>query len=302
MKKRTVIFLAALMAVCGIFSGCARETSSEKLVSTQPETESSSSKKSTKLKNDSGVKLPDDFRLAMESQLEELPDADGLVNTVDVALEEIGEKNVVSTAYGNFKGAGVPMIDVYIVTDLKKLIISTMYLHENWDIVVIKDVESGEYISTKKEAEATAPPAEPTEVPASPPAEAGENLSAVTRNISELEINGEKIIDITTRDMKKYDYIKDVYISVDESGNEVNITVQVPSATPTDTAKMAGEDVARYLAAMAGSANNYFKLPGSDDLGGIYDKYSLLIYIDDGNGNISLYGAKVKTANKITWK
>lgn len=146
------------------------------------------------------------------------------------------------------------------------------------------------------------PPAEPTEAPASPPAEAGENLSAVTRNISELEINGEKIIDITTRDMKKYDYIKDVYISVDESGNEVNITVQVLSATPTDTAKMAGEDVARYLAAMAGSANNYFKLPGSDDLGGIYDKYSLLLYVDDGNGSISLYGAKVKTAKKIIWK
>lgn len=223
MKKQTIIFLVVLIVVCGIFSGCAKETSSEKPVSTQQETESSSSEKSTKLENDSNVKLPDDFRLAMESQLEELPDADGL-NTVDVALEEIGEKNVVSTAYGNFKGAGVPMIDVYIVTDLKKLVISTMYLHENWDIVVIKDVESGEYISRKKEAEATVPPAEPTEAPASPPAEADENLSAVTRNISELEINGEKIIDITTRDMKKYDYIKDVYISVDESGNEVNIT------------------------------------------------------------------------------
>lgn len=134
------------------------------------------------------------------------------------------------------------------------------------------------------------------------PTTAGGNSPAVTRRISELEISGEKITDITTRDMKQYDYVRDIYISIDESKKDVNITVQVPSATDKDTAKMAGEDVARYLAAMAGSANSYFKLPGSEDLGGIYDNYDLLIYVDDGYKNIALYGAKVTTSDKITWR
>lgn len=134
------------------------------------------------------------------------------------------------------------------------------------------------------------------------PTTAGGNSPAVTRRISELEISGEKITDITTRDMKQYDYVRNIYISIDESKNDVNITVQVPSATDKYTAKMAGEDVARYLAAMAGSANSYFKLPGSRDLGGIYDNYDLLIYVDDGYKNIALYGAKVTTSDKITWR
>ena len=40
MKKRTGIFFAVLMVGCSIFSGCAEETSSEKSVSPQQETES----------------------------------------------------------------------------------------------------------------------------------------------------------------------------------------------------------------------------------------------------------------------
>ena len=99
--------------------------------------------------------------------------------------------------------------------------------------------------------------------------------------------------------MVKYDYIKDVLIQVD--GDEINIVVQVPSVVDDDTAKMAGEDVARYLAFLASVANNYYKQPGSDDIGSLYDRYDLMIYVDDSYENYEIYGAKVKTSKAIHW-
>lgn len=126
--------------------------------------------------------------------------------------------------------------------------------------------------------------------------------SYITRKASELKLDGKKIIATTENDMKKYDYIKDVYIKADESEKEINIVVQVPSYTDTDTAKMAGEDVARYLAFLASTANSYYKTPGSDDLGSLYEEYDLLIYVDDGYENLSLYGAKVTSAKQLTWR
>lgn len=126
--------------------------------------------------------------------------------------------------------------------------------------------------------------------------------SRQTMKVSKLKVNGELITDITEKDMSEwYDYIVDVSINVDESEKEIDIAVQVPTAINEDTAKMAGEGVARYLASQARNANKNFKAPGSDDIGGIYDSYDLLIYVDDGMGNIDLYGAKVISADQITW-
>ena len=121
------------------------------------------------------------------------------------------------------------------------------------------------------------------------------------REVSKLKFNGRSIVDVTINDMEEYDYIKDIFIKVDESGKEIDITVQVPSSVDEDTAKMAGEDVARYLASCASWANDYYTSPGSSNIGGIYDKYNLLIYIDDGLHSFDIYGAKVTTARSITW-
>lgn len=131
---------------------------------------------------------------------------------------------------------------------------------------------------------------------------AGDQDSVSERKVSGLKFNGESVIEVTVKDMEEYDYIKDIYIKVDESGEEIDITVQIPSSTDEATAKMAGEDVARYLASCASWANDYYTAPGSSDIGGIYDKYDLLIYIDDGLHNFDIYGAKVTTAKKITWR
>ena len=122
------------------------------------------------------------------------------------------------------------------------------------------------------------------------------------KKVSKLKFDGESIIDSTVSFMKEYEYVKDVYIEAKEDEKEINITVQVPSATDFDVAKMAGEDTARYLASLAAYANSYYEVPGVDSIGSLYDRYSLLIYIDDGYGNFNIYGAKVTTAKNITWR
>lgn len=122
-----------------------------------------------------------------------------------------------------------------------------------------------------------------------------------TKKASRLKFDGELITDATISFMKEYEYIRDVYIDVIEDEKKINIAVQVPSATDLDVAKMAGEDTARYLASLAAYANDYYEVPGVDSIGSLYDRYSLLIYIDDGYGNFDIYGAKVPTARDITW-
>lgn len=124
--------------------------------------------------------------------------------------------------------------------------------------------------------------------------------SGFTLDVSELTFDGESIITATEDFMVKYDYIKDVLIQVD--GDEIGIVVQVPSAVTEDTAKTAGEDVARYLAAQASWANSFYKQPGSDDLGSLYDRYTLMLYVDDGYKNFDLHGAKVTTVDFIHWR
>lgn len=123
--------------------------------------------------------------------------------------------------------------------------------------------------------------------------------SGFTLDVSELTFDEESIITSTEKDMCEYDYIKDITIQVDK--DEIDIFVQVPSAVTEDTAKMAGEDVARYLAAQASWANDYYKQPGSDDIGSLYDRYTLMLYVDDGYKDFDLYGAKAKNANSIHW-
>lgn len=229
-------------------------------------------------------------------------------------------------------------LDAYTVSDIRNLIVSFMYLKTSsnssttpkWSISYVMDADTrnyyyvpdelkntvdlydyntGEVISEKSETSEDVQERidqdldEAEEEFEEKLDDLKENQGDITsREISELLFEGESIIDVTVNDMKQYDYISDIYIEVDEGKDLVSIVVQVPSSTDVDTAKMAGEDVSRYLAFCASCVNSYFSTPGSDDIGGIYEKYDLLIYIDDGNQNLNIYGAKVTTAKEITWR
>lgn len=229
-------------------------------------------------------------------------------------------------------------LDAYTVSDVRNLIVSFMYLKTSsnasktpkWSISYVMDADTrnyfyvpdelkntvdlydyntGEMISEKAETSEDVQDKidqdldEADEEFEEKLDDLKENQGDVTsREISELLFEGESIIDVTVNDMKKYDYISDIYIEVDEEKDLVSIVVQVPSSTDVDTAKMTGEDVARYLALCAGCVNSYFAIPSNDDIGGIYEKYDLLMYIDDNYHNFDIYGAKVTTAKEITWR
>ncbi len=271
-------------------------------------------KEDNKIEQAPSIELPDGFVVMKEKQLEKLRDIDGLTAVIDDALESIGVQEIVDTVYGNYDAIATDIIfvDMYVITESRKLVMRNNFLEGRWDVVYISDAESGNmyYPITGKNAydyingERIHP--EQTEEESEKNQEESENKyeenSKLEFKVSELIFNGEPITDVAMRDMTENDYIKDVYIEVDEGKKEIDIVVQVPSGTDEDTAKMAGEDVARYLAACASWVNEHYKIPGSDDIGGIYDTYNLLIYVDDGLHNYDIYGAKVTTSKKITWR
>lgn len=172
--------------------------------------------------------------------------------------------------------------------------------------ITIEDI----YASEAQDEKATSSAVPQTSAVTSPqtPSSSSDNSNVSTSNstaafsqVTALSLNGENIIDMASSDMTQNDYISDVYISADEAKKQINIVVQVPSYVTVDTAKMAGEDVARYLAMLATSTDSSYSSPGSDDLGGLYDQYDLLIYVDDGNKTFDLYGGKVTSSTTITW-
>lgn len=123
-----------------------------------------------------------------------------------------------------------------------------------------------------------------------------------TENVSEMLFNDELITDVAVRDLVDgYDYILDVAFVVDETRPEIQIAIQVPLGTDAETVEKAGDKAARYLASLANYVNSDFALPCVDDLGGLFEKYNLLLYIDDGYGGIDKYGAKVTFSPVITW-
>lgn len=120
--------------------------------------------------------------------------------------------------------------------------------------------------------------------------------------LSDLVYAGESVIDVAVRDLVSgYDYIQDVSYVVDEKKSEVRIAVIVPSGSNDETVKKAGDKAARYLAALANFSCSEYAPPGADDLGGLFERYSLLLYVDDGNGGIDAYGAKVPSSPVISW-
>lgn len=266
------------------------------------------------------VELPEGFEPVSQAQGEELYDTDQAVDKAVSALGDIGVSGNVNFTFGNLEESQLcTFVDLYAPTQVQNLIVHLMRLttqgNNEWEVESIVNAENKHfyYVSGNSaglvdlysyetdelisKASKTFEEAE-SETSASVAASSS-NSSGFTLDVSELTFDGEPIITSTEKDMCKYDYIKDVTIQVDK--DEIDIVVQVPSVVDDDTAKMAGEDVARYLAAQASWANDYYKQPSSDDIGSLYDRYTLMLYVDDGYKNFDLYGAKAKNANSIHW-
>ncbi len=292
--------------------------------------------------NTTEVDLLNEFVEVATWNLSNIPDREGLITEISDITNSIGVADIKDIVLGNMSGDknSVMTIDGYCVTDTEKqLIVSCKYRALNfipkWITIAVVDVDTGNYYyasdyrkftvdfydyqtgeqlteevtiavnesETQSEkyteliSDETMTETEIKEI------EKLEEKNATNNTkVSELTYMDENIVDTTIADMKQYEYIKDVFIEVDEDKKEIDIVVQIPSSTDIETAKMAGEDVARYLAAMANFANSYYEIPGSESIGGIYNKYDLVIYVDDGKGNYNIYGGKVTTSKKITWR
>lgn len=148
-------------------------------------------------------------------------------------------------------------------------------------------------------AESTSP-AESTAAPETEPVQSAD--PAGPASFSDLRFNDEPISDVAVRDLSGTSGVLDVFIEADEASLEINITVQVPAGSDQEAVKSTGERVARYLASLACYSDSGYSLPDEDSLGGLYDVYSLLLYLDDGGGNVNAYGAKVPLSPAITWR
>lgn len=145
MKKQISILLVAFMVCCTVLSACSgTESGSGGVTSVQQETDSSASVDSEREAEKEEITVPADFEKLSSSEYEQLPNKDGLESALSDALQEIGVKETKGYAYGNYETIGpVFMIDSYVVTDVRNLIVRCEYLNDQWDVVWIDNAESG---------------------------------------------------------------------------------------------------------------------------------------------------------------
>lgn len=277
--------------------------------------------------------LPDPDEYSGEYTIEMVLTEEGAEKFAKVTSENIGnilpiyvngECVSYPTVTGCITNGRAQVSGISSLSEAKEIVNTIKNVEDNRDVVAQKSEkkdteklkETTEPIKTEKPKETEMPKAKnevsqievetstpaPDGVSDEKPQEENDAATATERQISKLLFDGTNIIDSTISDMKQYDYIADIAIEVDESSEEINIVVKVSSSIDDKTAKMAGEDVARYLAFCASLANSYYSAPGSIDIGGIYKTYDLLLYVDDGVQTFDIYGAKAKTADRITWR
>lgn len=275
--------------------------------------------------------LPDPDEYSGEYTIEMVLTEEGAEKFENVTSENIGnilpiyvngECVSYPTVTGCITNGRAQVSGISSLSEAKEIVNTIKNVEDNRDVVVQKSEkkdtekpkETTEPIKTEKpkatempkdevpriEDETSTP--EPDGVSEEEPQEENDVATATERQVSKLLFDGTNIIDETISFMKQYDYVSDIAIEVDESSEEIDIVVQASSSIDIETAKMAGEDAARYLAFCASMANSYYSAPGSTDIGGIYKTYDLLLYVDDGLKTFDIYGAKVRTANSITWR
>lgn len=310
----------------------------ESITSSIQETESETNQIETQILPDgfeelSLIQFTELYNLFGEKAEEEMANPSFLV------LRDIGVKKLKEVVWGNYKNSSTESfkditIEYFAVTEKRNIIIGISYIIDEWSVLFVKDADTGNYYYVPEELKDTidlydystgelisqkSKSHDDVQKEINDQLEKEEESFESELNeikdeyidnqnnknsskVSELTFDGESIIDVAVRDMKEYEYIKDVYIEIDESEKQINIVVQIPLETDANTGRMAGEDVARYLASLASWSSESYSGPSSDDLGGIYNKYDLLIYVDDGNHSFDIYGAKVMAARKITWR
>lgn len=93
--------------------------------------------------------------------------------------------------------------------------------------------------------------------------------------------------------------IEDVSVLVE--GDAVTIAMEVNAATDPDWARQQLHNAARFLATMVAGEHDGLEGPARDDLGDLWDHYTLNVGAGTGPDNFIVRGAKVPTSPQIAW-
>ena len=301
MKK---IYIIAVMASLALLTGC---TSANEKTTTDATTQQSTIETSTETESvekptmKNSIKTPSDFRKVTSSELEQIPDVELLEPLINNALDEIGVNEVTGIAYGNYKSitTDIKDIEAYIVSDKANLIAKLERLNKNWSIIIINDYDSGAMYYPTSGKNAVSYATGELINPESTDSTEVDIQDYKSSRMEDLTVNGENITDICRNDMIQWkDHISDIQISTDS--DKIYITILVSNGTAETTAKDEAQDTVRYLASLACDANNFYSSPGSDDLGSLYKKYTLLIGITEDGENI-IYQGTTSSQNTMFW-
>lgn len=124
----------------------------------------------------------------------------------------------------------------------------------------------------------------------------GDETSAEIPGIKDTSIDGANEV------IQDEDLAKDSFIDVDKEENEIIITIQVNAETNEEKAKSLSDSIVRSLSSqVAAQDDNDMEGPSKDYLGELWDHYDLQIGVGTNKDNFIVQGAKVTSADKITW-
>lgn len=106
-------------------------------------------------------------------------------------------------------------------------------------------------------------------------------------------------IEIVTSFAQDEDAVQDAHVSVED--DEVAIALIVGAATSEDEAQRLLDNAARLLASQVAAEHDELDGPVEDDLGDLWDHYTLLVMAGPNQDDLIARGAKVPTSPHITW-
>lgn len=100
--------------------------------------------------------------------------------------------------------------------------------------------------------------------------------------VAEVDVDWETVVEETKAELTNpeyFDYVKDLYIKVDESKKQITFTAALGDSTSNDIALDFADTLLRRFNSNAQLQDNSIKGGSKDYLGGIYDEYSISIGI-----------------------
>ena len=175
--------------------------------------------------------------------------AEDIQKPIFLLLEDIGVKNINGGAWGNYKNHSTESfknitVEYFAVTEKRNIIIRISYIIDEWSVLFVKDADTGNYYYVPEELKDTTDLydystgeliSEKSKSHDDVQKEINDQLEKAEEDfeselnqikdeyvdnqnnktpskVSDLTFDGESIIDVAVRDMKEYEYIKDVYI------------------------------------------------------------------------------------------